>query len=324
MREVLYLSRADVEALGPSPSEIVRLMEELFRAKAAGRVELPPKPGIHPRPDAFIHAMPAYIASLDAAGLKWVAGYPGNSVRGLPYIHGLLLLNDAETGVPVAIMDATWITAMRTAAVSALAALYLAAPGRITLAILGLGVQARSHLQTMAAVLAVAEVRAYDRDPARTATFVRDAVQLAPGVSVVPCDTPAQAVRGATVIVTAGPIARNPRPSIRPEWLADGSLLLPIDFDSMVTPEAMAACRAFIVDDAGQYAYYRSIGYFASAPVAPEGELGDVIAGRLAGRTRPEERITSVNLGLAMEDVGLGYHLYRAAIERGVGTRLPL
>ena len=75
---------------------------------------MPPKPGIHTMPDAFIHAMPAYIPSMRSAGIKWVSGYPENFKRGLPYITGLLILNDVETGIPYAVMDCTWITAMRT------------------------------------------------------------------------------------------------------------------------------------------------------------------------------------------------------------------
>src|SRR5687767_1851901 len=111
---LLYLSRADVESVGLSMAEIIDALEEMFRAKGRGEVEMPPKPGIHPLPDAFIHAMPAYLPQLGAAGLKWVSGYPQNQKRGLPYIHGLLVLNDPDTGVPLAVMDCTWITAMRT------------------------------------------------------------------------------------------------------------------------------------------------------------------------------------------------------------------
>lgn len=107
----LYLSRRDVESLAVPMTEIIDALEQMFREKGAGRVEMPPKPGIHPRPDAFIHAMPAYIPLIGVSGLKWVAGYPENQEKGLPYISGLLILNDPETGLPIAVMDCTWITA---------------------------------------------------------------------------------------------------------------------------------------------------------------------------------------------------------------------
>src|SRR5215212_5811318 len=112
---VRYLSRADVEAVGLAGTDVVEILAGVFRAKRAGDVEMPPKIGIHPRDDAFIHAMPAYLASADLAGIKWVAGYPGNQELGLPYIHGLFVLSDAGSGRPVAVMDATWITEVRTA-----------------------------------------------------------------------------------------------------------------------------------------------------------------------------------------------------------------
>src|SRR5512142_2003082 len=106
-REFLYLSQADVRQVGLSMAEIITALAQMFREKGAGRVEMPPKPGIHTRPDAFLHAMPAYIPAANAAGMKWVGGYPENHGFGLPYITGLLVLNDPETGVPLAVMDCT-------------------------------------------------------------------------------------------------------------------------------------------------------------------------------------------------------------------------
>ncbi|HDI00012.1 MAG TPA: ornithine cyclodeaminase family protein, partial [Firmicutes bacterium] len=103
-QELLYLSRSDVEAVALSMGRVIELLEKAFFEKGMGRVEMPPKPGVHPRPDAFIHAMPAYIPAMEAVGIKWVSGYPENSKRGLPYISGLLVLNDPETGLPTCVM----------------------------------------------------------------------------------------------------------------------------------------------------------------------------------------------------------------------------
>ena len=140
--KLLYLSRREVEDLQLDMASIIEAIDAALREKGFGNVEMPPKPGIHTRPDAFIHAMPAYIRSQEAAGLKWVSGYPGNQDRGFPYISGLFILNDPETGFPLAVMDATWITAMRTGAASAVAARILARADSRTLAILGCGVPA--------------------------------------------------------------------------------------------------------------------------------------------------------------------------------------
>src|SRR5512140_1055963 len=116
--QILYLSQADVAAVSLDMPTIIEKLELAFKEKGEGRVEMPPKPGIHTQPDAFIHAMPAYIPAFQSAGIKWVSGYPANFKRGLPYISGLLILNDAENGLPYAVMDCTWITAYRTGAAS--------------------------------------------------------------------------------------------------------------------------------------------------------------------------------------------------------------
>src|SRR6185312_11157549 len=114
MGDLTYLTRAEVRGLLPGWTEMVDLVDQTYAAMADGRVELPPKPGVHPRPDSFIHAMPAYLRVRDVAAVKWVSGYPANKERGLPYITGLIVLNDPETGVPAAIMDGAEITAART------------------------------------------------------------------------------------------------------------------------------------------------------------------------------------------------------------------
>ena len=102
---LLYLSQADVVSVGLTMAESIELVETAFREKGNNRVEMPPKPGIHPGGgDNFIHAMPAYIAAMNSAGMKWVSGFPDNHKRGLPYITGLLILNDPETGLPISVM----------------------------------------------------------------------------------------------------------------------------------------------------------------------------------------------------------------------------
>ncbi len=141
MSSFLYLSRSDVERVGLPMAEIIDALESVFREKGEGRVEMPPKPGIHTRKDAFIHAMPAYIPSLRSAGIKWISGYPENPKNDLPYITGLLILNDPDTGIPLAVMDATWITAQRTGAATAVAAKYLGRRDSSTVGILACCVQ---------------------------------------------------------------------------------------------------------------------------------------------------------------------------------------
>ena len=164
--DLLYLSRADVEGLGLTMREILDAVDQGFAAKGRGQTEMPPKPGIHTRPDCFIHAMPAYVQEPEVAGLKWVSGYPPNPAKGLPYITGLLVLNDPETGVPLAVMDCAWITAMRTGASAGISAKYLARADSAAAAMVGCGVQARPSLAALVETLpALVEVRCYDLLP---------------------------------------------------------------------------------------------------------------------------------------------------------------
>ncbi len=319
---ILYLSRADVERVGLGPREILDAVRAAFVEKGHGRVEMPPKPGIHPGGDAFIHAMPALIPALDAAGLKWVSGYPDNAARGLPYIGGVLVLNDPATGLVRMIADCTWITAVRTAAATALAVSCLARVGASRVALLGLGVQGRSHLDALPFVMPeLAEVRAYDVDASQAERFATYASGAAFGVIVT--RTPREAVEGADVIVTAGPILKSPEPTIPLEWIAPGALICPVDFDAYVAADVLLEADRFYSDDLRQLDYYRWQGYFANLP-DDRRELADVVVGRDAGRTSDDARIVVMNLGIALEDMAVAARVFAHARAEGIGTELPL
>jgi len=323
MSDLLYLSRADVEALAIPVADVIADVEAAFGAKGRGDVEMPPKPGLHPRQDAFIHAMPAFIRSQDVAGLKWVAGYPENARRGLPYISGLLILNDAGTGLPLAVMDASWITAVRTGAATAVAAKHLARKDAAQLAIIGCGVQGRSNLDALHQVLPrLGRVLAYDINAQALAAFGAYAA-VRYDLPVTPCAAAEEAVRPADVVVTATPILAHPHPVLRPEWLKPGVFVCALDFDSYVTPEAFAAADRLFTDDVAQLDHYRAEGVFHGVP-PHVADLGDVVAGRMRGRVRAEDRIISVHLGIALEDVACARRVYDAAVRSGKGTRLSL
>jgi len=321
--ELLYLSRADVERVALPMSEIIDLVERAFREKGGGFVELPPKPGLHPAGDAFIHAMPAWLSRLGVAGMKWVSGYPQNQARGLPYITGLIILNDPETGIPRAVMDCTWVTAVRTAAATAVSAKYLARTDAQVMGILGLGVQGRANLEAVRCVRDIAEVRCYDINADRQAAFVKEMSERT-GIRIVPARTPREAVEGCDIVVTAGPILRHPQPVIEPDWLSPGVLAVPLDFDSYFTPASMRAVDLFVTDDTPQYLYYREHGYFQGCP-DPHADLGDVVTGKgQAQRKQASERIMSMNLGLAIEDMVVADAVYRRAASQDLGVRLAL
>ena len=326
--DILYLSRADVEAAGVPMPAIIERLEAAFVEKGHGRTEMPPKPGIHPGPhgnDNFIHAMPALIGAFGAAGMKWVSGFPGNQTKGLPYISGLLILNDAETGLPKAVMDATWITAKRTGAATAVAAKRLAKPGASVVGILGCGVQARTNLEALAVVLpSLAEVRAYDIHPERSRAYAEEAKAIHPKLRFLPVDEPRRAVEGCDVVVTAGPIKRRPEPILEAEWFSEGALGVPLDYDSYWTPAAMRRADRFYTDDRSQLLHTRDGGdYFQTIPDV-YADLGEVCAGLKEARKNPRERLVCMNLGLALEDMATAPLVLEQALRAGLGTRLAL
>ena len=321
-KQLLYLTRQDVEAAGLDVKTIINLLEAAFREKAAGKVEMPPKPGIHTQPDAFIHAMPAYIPALQAAGIKWVSGYPGNTERGLPYISGLIVLNDVETGFPYAIMDATWITAYRTGAASAVAARRLARPESETAGILACGVQGRTNLEALAALFPIQRAFAYDIRPEARSAYAEEMREKL-GVEVIEVENPRQAVVESDLVVTAGPILEHPQPTIGKGWLQPGAFASAVDFDSYWKPEALAEIDRLVTDDLAQYHYYKSVGYFQQTR-EPDADLGDVVAGSSPGRQGPAERTMAMNLGLAMDDLAVAPEVYRRAKEKDLGTWLSL
>ena len=323
LREVLYLSRHDIENLNIPITEVIRVVEKAFLEKAEGRTEVPPKPGIHPQKDAFIHAMPAYIPKMKSAGIKWVSGFPENPKHGLPYISGLLILNDPETGFPISVMDCTWITAKRTGAATAIAAKHLARQDSKVLGILGCGVQGRSNLEALTVTCKnLEEVKAYDISERNLERYVKD-MTAKHGLKVVPVTSPRKAVENCDIIVTAGPILKHPHPIIEASWFKKGGFACALDFDSYWKPEAMHSMNKFCTDDHNQLAYYKKVGYFSNIPQA-YADLGEIVNGKKPGRENPEERIMSMNLGLAIEDMATAILIYEKATKTGTGTSLPL
>jgi ornithine cyclodeaminase/alanine dehydrogenase-like protein (mu-crystallin family) len=321
-QQLLYLSRADVENVALDMPTILKLLEEAFKEKGNGRVEMPPKPGIHTMPDAFIHAMPAHIPSLHSAGIKWVGGYPENFKRGLPYITGLLILNDDQTGIPYAVMDCTWITAFRTGAATGLSAKYLARPGSKVAAILACGVQGRTNLEALACLFPLERVYAFDILPEVQARFI-DEMKAKFKFEILPATGPKQAVIESDLVVTSGPILKHPTPGIEKDWLKPGGFGSAVDFDSYWTGPAMAQMDLIATDDHAQFQYYRTSGYFSQTP-DPYADLGQLAAGQKPGRASENQRTMAINLGLAMDDMAIAPEIYRRARAKGIGTWLPL
>jgi len=320
--KVLYLSRQDVETLDIPMSDIIEALNNMFREKGEGRVEMPPKPGIHTRENAFIHAMPAYIPSMNAAGVKWISGYPENQKKKLPYISGLLILNDPETGLPIAIMDATWITARRTGAATAIAAKYLARRESSSVGILACGVQGRNNLEALACLFKIGRVKAFDIYPEIAERFAEEMKKVV-NADIEVVKSPKEAVVGLDLVVTSGPILEKPSPVIEAGWLAEGAFASPVDFDSYWKGEALKQADKLATDDIDQMGYYRKIGYFKNTP-QPYADLGAIVSGKKPGREKAEERTICINLGIALDDMATAILIYKKAVEQGIGTKLYL
>jgi ornithine cyclodeaminase/alanine dehydrogenase len=321
---LLYLSRADVESAGVTMAEMIEAVEAGFREHGEGRVEMPPKPGVHPRADSFLHAMPAWIPALHSVGVKWVSGYPENQARGEPYIMGLLILNDEATGRPLAVMDCTWITAQRTGAATAVAAKYLARAGADTVGICGCGVQGRSNLEALAVLFPLRRVRAYDTAPEVAERFVeRGTWNVERGEEMAAVGSAREAVEGADIVVTAGPILLQPHASIKAGWLAEGAFASLVDYDSYWDRAALGEVDKFCTDDVPQLEHYRRMGYFQGIPPL-YATVGELVAGKKPGRETERERTMTCNLGLALDDMATAPLVYRRAVEKGIGTWLEL
>jgi ornithine cyclodeaminase/alanine dehydrogenase-like protein (mu-crystallin family) len=321
--EFLYLSRADVEAVGMSMTEVVAAVEDVLREKGCGRVEMPPKRGVHPMPESAINAMPGYVPAEKVAGIKWVTRYLPNLEKGLPYVLGLLILNDFETGVPLCVMDCAWVTAVRTGAASAVAAKYLARKDSRQIGILGCGVQGRSNLEAMKVVFPeLQSAKVFDIRQDTAERYARELAALLK-MRIDVADSPEAAVRGADIVVTCGPILHHPKPVVELAWLNKGVFLSAVDLDSYIKPEVFNAAGKLYTDDLEQFLGYSRQGYFAGIH-EPIGDLGELVAGKKPARQTADELTMTANLGLAVEDIAVAARVYRAAKQRGMGCRLPL
>lgn len=309
---MLVLGRDDLEALEVGTDEVVDVLDDAFAQKARGLVQNPPKPAVRPRSDAFINAMPAYLGGTDRAGIKWVAGYETNRAQGLPYIHGVFILTDAQTGAPLALMDGGWITEVRTAGVSGVVLRHVPGASRVV-AIVGAGVQGRRHLEMVLHLRpGIDTVRAFDRDPSAIASLLA----LAGDRRTVAASTAAEALQGADLVITTVTAPIEVR--LDAGETADDALLLPVDYDDAMSAGSANASSLYVVDDLDQY---RSVGdlHFHGFR-EPDAELAQVVAGEV---TVPAQgRRMFLNMGIAMDDVALGGLLFDRASARGTGRTI--
>jgi ornithine cyclodeaminase/alanine dehydrogenase len=219
-------------------------------------------------------------------------------------------------------MDCIWITAKRTAAATAVAAKYLARPESRVAGVLGCGLQGRTNVEALSVLFPLERVVAYDVEP-KSALAYAEEIHARFGLEVVIAREPQQAVTGCDLIVTAGPILKRPHATIQAGWMDEGAFASLVDFDSYWHPAAMKEAAKFCTDDHAQLHYYKSAGYFQDIPPV-HADLGELVTGQKPGRESATERTIAANLGLALDDMAVAPLLFEKAVERGIGTWLPL
>lgn len=309
-----YLNANELDRCLPDVAERLDLAASALRALGRGDAEMPPKIGVHPRPGALLHAMPAWLRTNDLVGLKWIAAFPGNRSLGLPAINGLVVLNDAETGFPTWIMDAARITAARTAAVSGVAIRLFLSPSVERVAILGAGVQARSHVEVVGAMLPEAEIVVFDRHAERAATLSAEASR--DGLRATLADDARSAAGAAQVVITVATLGSSSQ-VMDPDWLAPGTLVVAVDFATYASAALARSVGTFVVDDRDQFLAYRDAGYFEDYP-DPTSTMGELLESGSQGD--PPALVTHLGVGLA--DVVFADAIARRAHESGVGLEL--
>jgi alanine dehydrogenase len=326
--EITVLNQDEVRELLPM-SECIDVMEAALASLARGDVLLPLRQ-ITWLPDgsSALATMPAYAGHLGAVGVKVITVFPGNEGTELDAHQGAVLLFETERGRPLLLCDATEVTAIRTAAVSGVATRHLAREDAGAVAILGSGTQARSHLEAMLAVRDVRSVRIWSRNEEHARAFA-DWASEARGVRIEAAPTGEDALREADLVCTTTS-AREP--VLLGEWLRPGTHVNAVGFSGRsgreLDTDAVARARLYVdrresaVNEKGDVVIPLEEGAIAEDHIV--GELGEVLEGRVPGRSSPEEITLFESAGLAIEDLAAAHHLHRKAAEKGIGTRVEL
>ena len=323
--DTLWLGDREVRLL-LSMREALEAVEDAFKQHALGKVQMPPKLYLNfSKYGGDLRAMPAFLEELDAAGVKIVNAHPSNPSRGLPTVMAVLVLNDPATGAPLAIMGATYLTDMRTGAAGGVASKYLARRDSRVLGIIGAGRQARTQLLAITQVLDIEKVKVASRSLDDAARFIEGMA------SVVDVEMEACTVKAACdcdVLSTTTPVRK---PVVKEEWIREGTHINAIGADAEgkeeLDPGILKKSRIF-VDDMAQATHSGEVnvplveGLLSMDDI--DGEISEVIAGVIGGRTRDSEITIFDSTGLAIQDVATGRVVYSKALRKGVGLKLTL
>ncbi len=323
-KEILYLTRDEVIGLGINENDILDLTKDALVAHGKKEYEMPAKIGVHPFEEVFFHAMPAYVPSKYALGMKWIECYPNNPAKfNLPQTTGLLILNDVSTGCPIAIMDSTWLTAMRTPAVTSLAAVSLHQDAE-TFGMFGCGVQGTEHIKFIVHTLKkIKKIYVYDVNEKTIDNLIKN-VQPKIDVEIVKGKNPEEVAKSCEVLSSATIILRETLSIVKDEWISKGQTILPCDLNTFWDPAITKRADKYIVDSIEEHKLFDGMGYFPDGLPNIKCETGEIIAGIKEGRKSKDELIVCSNIGMSVCDVVVGREIFDRAISNNIGKKLPL
>ncbi len=328
--EFLYMTRADVRATGVDMPMVMDAVEDSFRLHHLGQTNLPWKTvldlGEHERGRG--NAMPAYVGGeYDVFGIKWIAGFPKNpALHGLPRATGFFVLNDSWKGIPLAIMDCTLLSAMRTGAVTGVGAKYMARADSESVAMIGAGVQARTQLEALKVALpGLQQVRVFDINRETAEVYAAEMGELL-SIEVRAVDSAELAVRDADVVVT---VTVADEPIVKDAWMKPGSFFSAVGSYQEEEFAVVSNSDKVVVDGLGHVLHRETpiVALMIEQGLLREDEiieLSAIVGGEAPGRETPEERIFFSPIGMGTEDVCVCNNVYKLAVEQGVGTKLKL
>jgi alanine dehydrogenase len=322
----LLLSEADVRSVLRMP-DLIDAMHSVLAAFSTGVTQQPLRTVLQiGEAKAFFGVMPGYVPAIDAMGTKLVTVFESNAARGLPTHLATIVLLDPSTGALRGIVDGRYITEARTAAVSAVATRLLARGDAGVLAMIGSGVQARSHLEALTHVRTLREVRVWSPNTARRQSFVKAAMAHAPCL-MVEAESARDALDGADLVAL---VSAAREPVVNGEWIQPGAHVCAVGAcrpDQREMDTALVRSARLFVDsrigalaEAGDLLIPIGEGAITREHIA--GEIGEVAAGQVIGRSAPNEITIFKSLGMAVEDVAAAHLAYERATERGIGREI--
>jgi len=326
--ETLILKEEDVKRL-LNMSEVLNVVEQAFKEKALGRVQMPPKMYIYFKSfNGDLRVMPSYVEAFGISAVKLVNVHPDNRRYNLPTVMATITLVDPKTGTPLAIMGGTWITAMRTGASSGVATKYLSRKGSSKLALIGAGAQAITQMMAMAQILKLEEVKVYDISSDAKTNFVKRVSSEYSGMKISATGSVREAVEDADVIVTVTPTTK---PIVEDEWIKSGTHINAIGADAPGKEEldpAILQRAKIVVDDFEQSQHSGEVNVPLKKRIISlkqiYGELGEIVTGKKIGRSSDEEITIFDSTGLAIQDAVTAKLVYEKALKAGLGIRLNL